>query len=108
MIADSLNLAYVQGPWTKSMTQCLSLYFILRVTHQMFFHQMLKFCQAVLPYMLQTLSATSVPLACISNTLNKHSPLGLNVSIPSLNDISWNLARLVYIFNVQLDRNVAT
>ncbi|XP_054821892.1 putative ion channel POLLUX-like 2 isoform X2 [Prosopis cineraria] len=102
-INDNIN----QGPWTKSMVQSLSLYFIQRVTHQMFLHQMLK-VQAILPDMLHTLTATSLPLACVSNTLNKPSPLRLNVSFPSFNDISWSLARLIYLFNVQLERNVAT
>ncbi|KAK4258065.1 hypothetical protein QN277_007571 [Acacia crassicarpa] len=96
-----------QGPWTKSMTQSLSLYFILRVTHQMLFDRMLKFVQAILPYILQTPTATCLPLAYISNTVNKPSFFRLNVSFPSLNDIIWNLARLVYLFNVQLERNVA-
>ena len=107
-VADSLNLAYVQGPWIKSMTQSLSLYFILRVTHTMAFHRLLKFDQAILPYIIQTLSASCLPLACISNTVNKPSLFGLNVSFPSLKDISWNLARVVYFFNIQLERNAAT
>ncbi|KAK4271884.1 hypothetical protein QN277_020511 [Acacia crassicarpa] len=64
-----------KGPWAKSMIQSLPLYFIHRVAHQMFSHRMLKVVQATLPDMLQTLIATSLPLACVSNTLNKPSPL---------------------------------
>ncbi|KAI9119627.1 hypothetical protein K1719_009503 [Acacia pycnantha] len=107
MMGNIKNNIY-QGPWAKSMIQSLPLYFIHRVAHQMFSHQMLKVVQATLPDMLQTLTATNLPLACISNTLNKPSPLRLNVSFPSFNDFSWSLARLIYLFDVQLERNVAT
>ncbi|XP_028784164.1 putative ion channel POLLUX-like 2 [Neltuma alba] len=105
---ENINNNVEKGPWTESMVQSLSLYFIQRVTHQMFFLRILKVVQGMLPDILQTLTATSLPLACVSNTLNKPSPLRLNVSFPSFNDISWSLARLIYLFNVQLERNVAT
>ncbi|KAI9119613.1 hypothetical protein K1719_009489 [Acacia pycnantha] len=58
--------------------------------------------------MLRDLAATNLPLACISDTLNKPSPLRLNASFPSFNDIRWSLERLKYLFNIQLERNVAT
>ncbi|KAK4258067.1 hypothetical protein QN277_007573 [Acacia crassicarpa] len=54
--------------------------------------------------MLQAPTATSLPLAC----LNKPSPVRLNASFPSFNEIRWSLERLKYLFNVQLERNVAT
>lgn len=88
------------------MLQPLSLYFILRATHHMFIPWMLKVFQAVLPNMLETLTATSLPLACVSNTLNKTSYQ--NVIISAFENIKWDLARLVYLFDVQLERNVGT
>ncbi|KAK7243163.1 hypothetical protein RIF29_37951 [Crotalaria pallida] len=97
-----------QGPQAKSMMLSLSLYLIQRVTYQKFLDQIIIIVQAVLPNVLQTLSATSLPLACVSNTLNKPRPLRLDVSLPSFRDISWSLARLLYLFNIQLERNVAT
>ncbi|KAI9119636.1 hypothetical protein K1719_009512 [Acacia pycnantha] len=69
---------------------------------------MLKVIPAILPDMLQTLTATGLPLACVSNTLNKPSPLRSNVSFPFFSDIHWSLRRLIYLFDVQIERNVAT
>ncbi|XP_051129884.1 putative ion channel POLLUX-like 2 isoform X2 [Andrographis paniculata] len=56
----------------------------------------------------QRFAASSSPFACMSNSLSKPTPLQLHVSLPSLQDIKWNLARLAYLFNIQLERNVAT
>ncbi|KAK7268916.1 hypothetical protein RIF29_21626 [Crotalaria pallida] len=98
-----------QGPQVKSMVQSMSLYIILRLTDKKFLDLMTKAVQAILPNVLQTLSVTtSLPLACVSNTLNKPKPLHLDVSLPSFHDIRWSLARLLYLFNIQLERNVAT
>lgn len=108
LFVESLSLLYVQGSWAKSMIEPLLLYYILRVTRQLVSHWMLKALQATLADMLQTLAATGSPLACVSNTLNKPSPLRLNVSFPSFNDFSWSLARLIYLFDIQMERNVAT
>ncbi|KAF7806981.1 putative ion channel POLLUX-like 2 isoform X1 [Senna tora] len=105
---EKINNNIDQGSWTKSMIHYLSLYFVHRVTNKMFFDLMLKVIQAILPEMVQTLSASSLPLACVSNTLNKPSPLRLDVSLPSFRDIGWSVARLLYLFNIQLERNVAT
>lgn len=74
----------------------------------MLFDLMLKVVEAILPDILQTLTARSLPLACVSHPLNKPSPLRLDVSLPSFHDITWSLARLLYLFNIQLERNVAT
>ncbi|XP_019428670.1 PREDICTED: putative ion channel POLLUX-like 2 isoform X1 [Lupinus angustifolius] len=93
----------------ESMVQSMSLYFILRLTPKKFLDLMIKVVQSILPDVLQTLSVTtSMPLACISNALNKPKPLQLDVSLPSFHDISWSLARLLYLFNIQVERNVAT
>ncbi|XP_057467990.1 putative ion channel POLLUX-like 2 isoform X1 [Actinidia eriantha] len=53
-------------------------------------------------------AATSSPFACISSSLGKPTPLRLDVSLPPLEDIRWSFARLLYLFNMQLERNVAT
>ncbi|XP_019449932.1 PREDICTED: putative ion channel POLLUX-like 2 isoform X2 [Lupinus angustifolius] len=96
-----------QGSQVKSMILYLSLYFIQRVTHQKFFDQIIIVLQAILPRVLQILSATSLPLACVSNTLNQPRPVHLDVSLPSFHDISSSLAKVLYLFNIQLERNVA-
>jgi len=69
---------------------------------------MIKAGHALIPYMSQIHIATSLPLACVSDALNKPKPLNLDVSLPSFHDVSWSLARLLYLFNIQLERNVAT
>lgn len=109
MLAKSLKTQYVlQGSQARSMIQFMPLYIILRLTHKRLYDLMIKVGQEVLPYVFQTCSATSLPLACVSNALNKPKSLKLDVSLPSLHDIRWSLARLLYLFNIQLERNVAT
>lgn len=48
------------------------------------------------------------PFACISNSVSKPTPLQLDVSLPPFRDIRWNFSRLIYLFNIQLERNIAT
>lgn len=62
-----------------------------------------SFCYAV-----RTFGASNLPFACMSNSLSKPTPLQLDVSLPSFQDIRWSCARLVYLLNIQLERNVAT
>ncbi|GER25485.1 hypothetical protein STAS_01068 [Striga asiatica] len=57
---------------------------------------------------VQTFWSSNPPFACLSNPVNKPTPLQLDVSLPSFQDIRWNVSRLVYLFNIQLERNVAT
>ncbi|XP_027936741.1 putative ion channel POLLUX-like 2 isoform X1 [Vigna unguiculata] len=97
-----------QGQQAGSMIQFMSFYIILRLTHKQLCDLVIKAGHALLPYLRQTLIATSLPLACVSNALNKPKPLNLDVSLPSFHDIGWSLARLLYLFNIQLERNVAT
>ncbi|XP_047336179.1 putative ion channel POLLUX-like 2 [Impatiens glandulifera] len=61
-------------------------------------------------FLCRTLSRdiTRLPFACMSDSLNKPTPLRLDVSFPSLQDFGWNFQRLLYLFNIQLERNVAT
>ncbi|XP_014514750.1 putative ion channel POLLUX-like 2 [Vigna radiata var. radiata] len=97
-----------QGQQAGSMVQVMSFYIILRLTRKQLCDLVIKAGQALLPYLCQTHIATSLPLACVSNALNKPKPLNLDVSLPSFHDIRWSLARLLYLFNIQLERNVAT
>ncbi|GJT52046.1 putative ion channel pollux-like protein 2 [Tanacetum coccineum] len=62
----------------------------------------------ILSGVIQSFAATSLPFACMSSSLNKPTPLRLDVSLPSLQDIKWNFSRLMYLFNIQLERNVST
>ncbi|KAJ8447106.1 hypothetical protein Cgig2_022835 [Carnegiea gigantea] len=57
-------------------------------------------------FSIQVFGFRNLPFACSS--LNKPMLLKLDVSLPSFGDLRWNLARLVYLFNVQVERNVST
>lgn len=62
-----------------------------------------SFCYAV-----RTFGASNSPFACISSSLNKPTPLNLDVSLLKFQDLRLDFARLAYLFNIQLERNVAT
>lgn len=55
-----------------------------------------------------TSEASGLPFSCISDSINRLTPLKLDMSLPSFQDVRWNFARLLYLFNIQLERNVAT
>ncbi|KAL3626359.1 hypothetical protein CASFOL_029908 [Castilleja foliolosa] len=59
-------------------------------------------------YAFRTFGTSSLPFGCLSNPLGKPIPLQLDVSLPSFQDIRWNVTRLVYLLNIQLEQNVAT
>ncbi|KAJ7954799.1 POLLUX-like ion channel [Quillaja saponaria] len=97
-----------QGAQAKSMMGSMSLYFLLRVAQTNFINMLIKMVQEILPSNIQSPGAANVPFACVSNGLKKPKPLQLDVSLPSFQDIRWHLARLLYLFDIQLERNVAT
>ncbi|EOY05871.1 Uncharacterized protein TCM_020766 isoform 3 [Theobroma cacao] len=105
---DLQNSSQVQGYQAKLITGTVSSFFLLRLMQLDFVNTLMKMVQDFFPHLLQTLGATSLPLACMSNSLNKPTPLNLDVSLPSIQDIRWNFARLLYLFNIQLEKNVAT
>ncbi|XP_058770714.1 putative ion channel POLLUX-like 2 [Vicia villosa] len=102
------NINSSQRPQAKHMIEYMPLFLILKLTQTKFVDLVINVVQAMVQNVPQALGGTSLPLACVSNALNKPTPLKLDVSLPSFNDIRWNLARLVYLFNIQLERNVAT
>ncbi|KAM1304798.1 hypothetical protein ACFX2I_022149 [Malus domestica] len=104
--ADPINISQVH--LTKVTMGLLSLYFPIRLVQSSIFNTFIKIVQAKLPYIIQTFGAATLPFACVSNSLNKPVPLRLDVSFPSLQDIRWSFARLLYLFNIQLEKNVAT
>lgn len=78
------------------------------LTHLNSANTLIKIVKDLLPSLAGTLGTTNSPFACVSNSLNKPTPLQLDVSFPSFQDIKWSLSRLLYLFNMQLERNVAT
>ncbi|XP_028054509.1 putative ion channel POLLUX-like 2 isoform X5 [Camellia sinensis] len=69
-----------------------------------FMNRLIKVAQNI----LFSVAVTSLPFACMSSSPDKPTPLRLDVSLPSLQDMGWSFARLLYLFNIQLERNVAT
>ncbi|CAK8572136.1 unnamed protein product [Lathyrus sativus] len=95
-------------PQAKHVIEYMPLFLVLKLTHMKFVDLVINVVQAMVRNVPQTFGGTSLSFACVSNALNKPTPLKLDVSLPSFQDIRWNLARLVYLFNIQLERNVAT
>ncbi|CAN6726091.1 unnamed protein product [Malus baccata var. baccata] len=103
---DPINISQVLV--AKVTMGLLSLYFSFRLGQSNVFHTFIRIVQAKLPSIIQTFGAAALPFACVSNSLNKPVPLRLDVSFPSFRDIRWSFARLLYLFNIQLEKNVAT
>ncbi|XP_057476353.1 putative ion channel POLLUX-like 2 isoform X1 [Actinidia eriantha] len=93
-----------QGICITFMVASASSYFIFKTVQVNFLNALINVARDI----ILSFSGTSLPFACMSSSLNKHTPLGLDVSLPSLQDIRWGFARLLYLFNIQLERNVAT
>ncbi|XP_048420359.1 putative ion channel POLLUX-like 2 isoform X2 [Pyrus x bretschneideri] len=102
---DQINISQVLV--AKVMMGLLSLYFSIRLGQSNVFHTFIKIVQAKLPSIIQTFGAATLPFSCISNSLNKPVPLQLDVSVSSFRDIRWSFALLLYLFNIQLEKNVA-
>ncbi|KAL3828736.1 hypothetical protein ACJIZ3_017538 [Penstemon smallii] len=103
---DSRNSSQDYG--AKLLMKSLLPYLLVRLVHLYSNNAVMKIVQESLYYAVRTFTATSSPFACISNSLSKPTRLQLDVSLPSLQDIKWNFARLMYLFNIQVERNVAT
>ncbi|KAK8539493.1 hypothetical protein V6N12_043118 [Hibiscus sabdariffa] len=86
----------------------MSSFFLLRLMQLDYLNTLTKMIQDLFPHQHQTSAAKSLPLACISNSMNKPTPLNLDLSLPSIQDIRWNLSRLLYLFNIQMEKNIAT
>ncbi|KAG6393378.1 hypothetical protein SASPL_147617 [Salvia splendens] len=86
----------------------LSSYFLIRLIHLNYKKKVIEVVQESLRHAVQTFGASNSLFACMSSSLSKPTPLQLDVSMPSFQDIRWNIARLIYLFNIQLERNVAT
>ncbi|TYH50126.1 hypothetical protein ES332_D10G183000v1 [Gossypium tomentosum] len=105
---DLQNSSQLQGHRAKLTTGTVSSFFLLSLMQLDFPNRLVKMIHDLFPHLLQILAARSLPLACISSSLNKPTPLNLDLSLPSIQDIRWNFARLLYLFNIQMEKNVAT
>ncbi|KAH1046656.1 hypothetical protein J1N35_037440 [Gossypium stocksii] len=105
---DLQNSSQLQGHRAKMTTGTVSSFFLLSLMQLDFPNRLVKMIHDLFPHLLQILAARSLPFACISSSLNKPTPLNLDLSLPSIQDIRWNFARLLYLFNIQMEKNVAT
>ncbi|KAI3707538.1 hypothetical protein L6452_26158 [Arctium lappa] len=103
-----VKLDYPQVHQTKIMMAALVSCLLVRLIHQDDGKIVTIALQQLLSSVIQSFAATSLPFACMSNSLNKPTPLQLDVSLPSWHDIKWNFSRLAYLFDIQLERNVST
>lgn len=97
-----------QAHQKKIMMAAVASCILIRLIQQDHGKIVIRALKYLLSGVIQSSAATSLPFACMSNSLNKPTPLHLDVSLPSLQDIKWNFSRLMYLFNIQLERNVST
>ncbi|GLT42204.1 hypothetical protein SLA2020_162180 [Shorea laevis] len=95
-----------KGYQIRVISGAVSSILLLRLVQLDFVNTIVKMVNNFLPRVVLTSGSMSVPFACISNSVNKPTPLKLDVSLPSLQDVQWNFARLLYLFNVQLEKNI--
>ncbi|XP_075476333.1 putative ion channel POLLUX-like 2 isoform X1 [Primulina tabacum] len=95
---------YVRSKLLAASLSC----FLVRMMHSCTNTSVMKVVREPLFCAIQVFATSSLPFACMSNSFSKPTPLQLDVSLPSFEDLKWSLARLIYLFNIQLERNVAT
>ncbi|KAI3469679.1 hypothetical protein Pfo_026342 [Paulownia fortunei] len=106
---DSKNSSQpVQDCRAELLMASLSSYFLVRLIQLNSKNTAMEVVRELFYYAVRTFGASNSPFACMSNSLSKPTPLQLDVSLPSFQDVRWSVARLVYLFNIQLERNVAT
>ncbi|KAL3506026.1 hypothetical protein ACH5RR_031408 [Cinchona calisaya] len=98
----------VLGKLEKLTIVFMTSYFLVRLIQFLCTSAKLNAIQELFIFLICTNPVRSSPFACMSNSMSKPTPLQLDVSLPSLRDIRWNFSRLAYLFNIQLERNVAT
>ncbi|PIA31537.1 hypothetical protein AQUCO_04900084v1 [Aquilegia coerulea] len=86
----------------------MSSYYFFRLTILNSLQVLMNTIQNILPFLFQASMARSLSFSCISNSVNKPVPLQLDLSLPSFQGFRWSAARLIYLINTQLERNIAT
>lgn len=87
-----------------SISSCI----FIRWSHLNAVNMFLKVYKILHTYSMQAFGSPNLVFASVSGSLNKPKPLNLNVSFPSIGDLQWSFARMLYLFNTQVERNVAT
>ncbi|XP_057515573.1 putative ion channel POLLUX-like 2 isoform X2 [Amaranthus tricolor] len=87
-----------------SISSCI----FIRWSHLNAVNMFLKVYKSLHIYSMQAFGSPNLVFASVSGSLNKPTPLNLNFSFPSIGDLQWSFARMLYLFNTQVERNVAT
>ncbi|GMH08504.1 hypothetical protein Nepgr_010344 [Nepenthes gracilis] len=95
-----------QGSMIESLS--ISSFFLLRSTQLNMASTLIVMFGHLQHFATQAFGSSNFTFASISNSLNKPMPLKLEVYLPSFQDLQWSFARLIYLFNIQLERNIAT
>ncbi|PIA31534.1 hypothetical protein AQUCO_04900084v1 [Aquilegia coerulea] len=97
-----------QGRQVGILIGFMSSYYFFRLTILNSLQVLMNTIQNILPFLFQASMARSLSFSCISNSVNKPVPLQLDLSLPSFQGFRWSAARLIYLINTQLERNIAT
>ncbi|THG06269.1 hypothetical protein TEA_006044 [Camellia sinensis var. sinensis] len=91
-VSDKLKNS-TQDVCAKLLIASLSSYFLLKMVHVNIMNTLINVARDT----LFSFVGTSLPFACMSSSLNKPTPLRLDVSLPSLQDIKWSFARFFVV-----------
>ncbi|KAF5203985.1 Ion channel pollux [Thalictrum thalictroides] len=97
-----------QGRQAGILIGFMSSYYLFRLTILNSVQVLMNTIQNIVPFLFEASMARSLSFACMSNSMNKPVPLQLDLSLPSFQGFRWNAARLLYLINTQLERNIAT
>ncbi|KAK9735745.1 hypothetical protein RND81_04G224600 [Saponaria officinalis] len=86
----------------------LASFIVLRLTDITIRSSLLKIISHLQAFSTLAFESTNLSFASLSGSVIKPTPLKLDVSLPSIGDIHWGLSRIVYLFNMQVERNVGT
>ncbi|XP_074264231.1 putative ion channel POLLUX-like 2 isoform X2 [Silene latifolia] len=86
----------------------LTSFIFLRLTDITMAGSLLKIFCHMQAFSTHAFESTNLSFASLSGSLNKPTPLKLDVTLPSIRDVQWGLSRTIYLFNMQVESNVGT
>lgn len=101
----AIFLDYMQDHRAKFIMGLVSLYTLIRLFK---LNTLREIAQIFFPSMVRNFGTANLPFACVSSSLNKPMPFKLDVFLLSLQNVRRSFARILYLFNVQVDKNIAT
>ncbi|KAL9233453.1 hypothetical protein vseg_008453 [Gypsophila vaccaria] len=102
------NKDHLKGQQVVVIHTSLASFIFLRLADITIWSSLLKVFRHMRAFSTLAFESTNLSFASLSGSLNKLTPLKLDVSLPSVGDIQWCLSRTVYLFNLQVEKDVAT